>query len=107
MASTPILVFPDWNKEFHIHFDASFVALGLVLTQPGDNKLDHPIDFASRKFSFTKINYTTMECEGLAMVYALQKLWHYLLGGHCNMFTDHSALKYMVNKTVLRGKICR
>ena len=31
MASAPILVFPDWNKEFHIHVDASSVALGVVL----------------------------------------------------------------------------
>ena len=41
------------------------------------------------------------------MVYALQKFMHYLLGGHFKMFTDHSALKYLVNKPVLGGKICR
>ena len=35
MASAPILVFPDWNKEFHVHVDASSVALGVVLEQPG------------------------------------------------------------------------
>ena len=41
------------------------------------------------------------------MVYDLQKLRHYLLGGHFKMFTDHSALEYLVNKHVLGGKICR
>ena len=41
------------------------------------------------------------------MVYALQKVRHYLLGGHFKMFMDHYALKYLVNKPVLRGKICR
>jgi hypothetical protein len=41
------------------------------------------------------------------MVYALQKFRHYLLGKHFNMFTDHSALKYLVNKPVLGGRICR
>jgi hypothetical protein len=40
------------------------------------------------------------------MVYALQKFCHYLLGGHFKMFTNHSALKYLVNKTVLGGRIC-
>ena len=41
------------------------------------------------------------------MVYALQKFRHYLLGSHFKMFTDHSALKYLVNKPVLGGRICR
>ena len=48
----------------------------------------------------------TTEHEGLAMVYALQKFRHYLLGGHFKMFTDHSSLKYLVNKPVFKGKIC-
>jgi hypothetical protein len=37
------------------------------------------------------------------MVYALQKFIHYLLGKHFKMFTDHSTLKYLVNKPVLGG----
>ena len=41
------------------------------------------------------------------MVYALQKYYHYLLGGHFKMYTDHSVLKYLVNKPVLGGHICR
>ena len=47
--------------------------LGIVLTQPGEGALDHPIDFSSIKLSATEKNYTTIEREGLAMVYALQK----------------------------------
>ena len=91
MALTPILVCFDWNKEFHIHVDASSIA------QPSEGDLDHPITFASRKLSFAERNYTTTEREGLAMVYALQKFRHYLLGGHFKMFTDYSALQYLVN----------
>jgi hypothetical protein len=41
------------------------------------------------------------------MVYALQKYRHYLLGKHFKMFTDHSSLKYLVNKLVLGGRICQ
>jgi hypothetical protein len=42
--------------------------------------IDHPIALASRKHSTAERNYTTTEREILAMVYALQKLKHYLLG---------------------------
>ena len=41
------------------------------------------------------------------MVYVLQKFRHYLLGGHFKMFTDHSALQYLVNKPMLGGNIYR
>ena len=41
------------------------------------------------------------------MVYSLQKFHHYLLGGMFKLFTDNSALKYLVNKLVLEGRICR
>ena len=105
MATAPILIFTYWKKEFHVHVDASSIALGIVLTQPGDGAIDHPIAFASRKLSTMERNYTTTEREGIAMVYALQKFRHYLLGGHFKMFIDNSALKYLVNKPVLgRGK---
>jgi hypothetical protein len=77
-----------------------------VLAQPGVGDIDHPLAFATRKLSTTEINYTTTEREGLSMVYVLQKFHHYLLGGHFRMFIDHSALKYLVNKPVLGGRIC-
>jgi len=36
MATTLILVFLDWDKEFHVHVDASCIAWGAVLTQAGE-----------------------------------------------------------------------
>ena len=107
MATMPILIFPNWKKEFHVHVDASSIALGIVLTQPREEAIDHPIAFASRKLSTTKKKYTKTEREGIAMIYALQNFRHYLLGGHFKMFTNHFALKYLVNKPVLGGNICR
>ena len=87
--------------------DASSITLRIIIAQLGEGALDHPIAFASKKLSSVEWNYTTIEREGLAMVYALQKFRHYLLGAHFKMFTDHSALMYLVNKPVLGGKICR
>ena len=53
MVSAPILVLPYWNKEFHVHDNALFVVLGIVLEQPGEGALDYPITFASRKLLTT------------------------------------------------------
>ena len=107
MVIALILVFPDWKKEFHVHVNASCITLREILTQVGGEDLDHPIAFTRSRLSKAKKNYSTTECKGIAMVYVLQKYRHYLLGGHFKMYTDHSALKYLVNKPMLGGRICR
>jgi hypothetical protein len=90
-----------------VHVDASALALGAILVQLGPRQLYHPIEFTRKPISDSEHKYNTREREGLAMVYALLKIKHYLLGKHFKMFTYHSALKYLVNKTVLGGRICR
>lgn len=107
MVTMPILVFPDYSKEFHVLVDSSSIALGVVLAQQGEGEIDHPITFSSRKLSTMETNYTTTEREGFAMVYALQKYRHYLLGGHFDMYIDHSVLRYLFKKPVFGGRIYR
>jgi hypothetical protein len=107
LSIAPILIFPNWEIEFHVHVDASSISLGVILAQPGEGNMDHPIYFSNQKIFQAKRNYTSIEREGLAMIYALQMFKNYLLGSHFKFFTDNSALKYLVNKLVLEGRICR
>jgi hypothetical protein len=100
------MIFPNWENEFHVHVDAPCISLGAILAQPREGAMDHPIYFARRKLSQAEHNYTTTKREGLAMIYALHKFRHYLLGSHFKFFTDHFALKYLVNKPLLEGIIC-
>ena len=51
LVTAPILIFPDWNKEFHVHVYASSIDLGTILSQLGEVDIDQPIYFASRKLS--------------------------------------------------------
>jgi len=48
MVTAPILVFPDWKKEFHVHVDASCIALGAVLMQADEGEMDY-YETSSRK----------------------------------------------------------
>lgn len=56
MASAPILVFPRWDIEFHVHVDASCIMLAAVLTQEGAKGVYHSIAFASHWLSKAKKN---------------------------------------------------
>ena len=59
MVTALILVFLDWKKIFHVHLDASSIALGIILAQPSEEGIDHPIAFAGKKLSSVERNYTT------------------------------------------------
>ena len=93
--------------KFHVHIDALGLEIGEILTQPGDNGMDYPIFYSSRKLNKEERNYSTTETEALGMVFALQKYRHYLLANPFIFYTGHQALKYLVNKTLHHGRICR
>nr|PNR32308.1 hypothetical protein PHYPA_026434 [Physcomitrium patens] len=107
LVFAPILVAPCWTKPFHVYVDAFNVAIGSVLSQKDDKGLDHPIYYTSRQLVGAECNYTTTEREALGMIYSVQKFRHYLLGYSFVFYVDHDALKYLINKPQLSGRIAR
>ena len=97
LISVPILSAPNWAQPFKIMCDASDFAIGAVLGQRIDNR-QHVIYYSSRTLNDAQQNYTTTEKEFLAVVFALEKFRPYLLGSKMVIFTDHSALKYLMTK---------
>ena len=106
LVEAPILKFPNWSIRFHVHIDASAIAVGAILAQPYD-EVDHPNSYASQKLNSAECNYSTTEHEALGMVFSLHKFRHYLLANPFTFYTDHQALKYLVNKPLHHGRICR
>ena len=98
LISVVILKAPDWTKPFHVHIDASNYAIGCILAQPGEHKMDFPISYASRQLNSAEKNYTTTEREGLTMIYVVKKYRHYLLVNKFVFVTDHEALLYLMKK---------
>jgi hypothetical protein len=90
LTTTPVLAQPDNNKPFDVYCDASGTGLGCVLMQ--DNRV---IAYASRALRPHEQNYPTHDLELAAMVHALKMWRHYLMGTHCNIYTDHKSLKYI------------
>nr|GFA84034.1 hypothetical protein [Tanacetum cinerariifolium] len=77
--------------------DASDFAIGAVLGQRKTNHFQH-IHYASKTMTQAQIHYTMMEKEMLAVVYAFEKFRPYLILSKSILYTDHSALKYVLSK---------
>ena len=59
LVEVPILKFPDWSRKFHVHIDASSLAVGAILAQPVDDSIDHPNVYERRKLNKVERNYST------------------------------------------------
>ncbi|GKD37771.1 reverse transcriptase domain-containing protein [Tanacetum coccineum] len=58
----------------------------------------HAFQTLKKKLTEAQIHYTTTEKEMLAVVYAFEKFWPYLVLSKSIVYTDHSALKYLKKK---------
>nr|GEV50103.1 reverse transcriptase domain-containing protein [Tanacetum cinerariifolium] len=106
LIEAPILVVPDWNFPFELMYDASDYAIGAVLRQC-KSKHFQSIHYASKKMTEAQIHYTTTKKEMLAVVYAFEMFRPYLVLSKSIVYTDHSALKYLLNKQDAKPRLLR
>ncbi|GJS55167.1 reverse transcriptase domain-containing protein [Tanacetum coccineum] len=67
----------------------------------------HPIHYASKTMTGAQLHYTTTEKEMLAVVYALEKFRPYLVLSRTIVYTDHSAIKYLMAKQDAKSRLLR
>ena len=107
LTSAPLLVFPDFEKEFSVETDASGVGLGAVLAQEQDTGTKAPITYASRTLQRHEKNYGVTELEALGVVWAVKHFRPYLYRHKCRVVTGHEALKSLLNTPHPSGKLAR
>nr|KYP49928.1 Retrovirus-related Pol polyprotein from transposon 17.6 [Cajanus cajan] len=106
LTSAPIITAPDWKLDFELMCDASDYAVGAILGQRRA-KTFHAIHYASKVLNEAQINYATTEKELLAIVFALEKFWSYLIGSKVVVFTNHVAIKYLLTKPDSKPRLIR
>jgi hypothetical protein len=119
MCKSPVLMQPDFNKQFYLQTDASAYGVGAVLSQEGGNTTSsllkrtkpvlHPIAYYSATFTPTERNYDIYERELLAMMKSLAH-WRPYLGWTKEPFviiTDHANLQYWKSPQNLNRRTAR
>ena len=96
LRSEPVLLVPNFNKEFKLAVAASDVGAGGVLLQEDDNGVDHPVCYFSKMFNKHQKNYSTVEKECLSLILALQHFEVYLSSSSpIVVFSDHNPLTFI------------
>ena len=99
LRSEPVLLAPNFNKEFKLAVDASDVGAGGVLLQEDDSGVDHPVCYLyfSKKFNKHQKKYSTVEKECLSLIHALQHFEIYLISSSSPIvvFSDHNPLSFV------------
>ena len=106
LVIAPIMVTPDWSKNFEILCDANDYAMGAVLRQR-TNKIFRAIYYASKTFNEAQENYLAIEKEMLEMVFACEKFRPYILGSHVTLHIDHAAIKYLMVKKDAKPRVIK
>jgi hypothetical protein len=98
LTSAPILRIADPNEDF-VCTNACNEELGGVLSEEGFS-----ICYESRKLKEHERNYATHDLELAAIVHALRKWRHYLMGKRFELRTYHNGLKYLFDQPNLNAR---
>jgi hypothetical protein len=106
LSSAPILAHPDLSREFIVYTDASQYAVGAVLAQKFDDG-EKVIQYLSHQLSGSQKKWPTIEREMYAIIFAIKKLRHYLLGHRFTIFCDHKPLRYLMTAEMKNARVQR
>jgi transposase InsO family protein len=97
IASEKVLTPFNPDLPLVIDCDASPTGISGILSHT-INGIDKPIAFASRSLTKTEMNYSQLDREALAIVFALKKFYYYIYGRKFTLFTDNRPLTHILNE---------
>ncbi|KAG5308611.1 TF29 protein, partial [Pseudoatta argentina] len=108
LSQEPLLKLYRVGADTELHTDASSYGFGAILCQRDDqDRLFHPVCYASWKTSEAESRYSSYELEVLAVIRALNKFRVYLLGIPFKIVTDCNAFVLTMSKKDLCVRVAR
>lgn len=96
LCTDPVLIYPDFTKNFLLTTDSSGYAVGAVLSQKIDGQ-DRAIGYASRQLNSAERNYSTTERELVAVLFGIRFFNCYIYGRFFTVHTDHKSLQWLLS----------
>ena len=93
ISGDPMLVSPEFEKDFLLFSYASEHTVAVVLLQKNDQGEEHPIAFFSKMLRDGELKYDIMEKQAYSLIKALKDFRIYILHSHVVAYVPSSVVK--------------
>ena len=107
LANPPILMPPIYGKPLILYISATKTYLGILLAQEDNDNKERSIHYLSHTLISYEMNYSIIEKAFLVIVFASQKLRHFMLAYTTRLMAKIDPLKYLLSKVALIGRLAK
>ncbi|PKU60757.1 hypothetical protein MA16_Dca028441 [Dendrobium catenatum] len=107
LLNPPILAAPIPGKPLILYTAALEESLGALLAQHNEEGKENALYYISRRLIGAEIRYSPIEKHCLALIFAVQKLRHYMLSHKITLISKIDPLKFLMTRPALIGRLAR
>ncbi|XP_008245038.1 PREDICTED: uncharacterized protein LOC103343140 [Prunus mume] len=107
LSSSPLLGAPIPGKPLILYITAQERSIGALLAQENESHKEQALYYLSRTLTGLELNYTPIEKTCLALVFAIQKLRHYMQAFTVHLVARADPVRYVMSKPVLTGRLAK
>ncbi|KAM1212301.1 hypothetical protein ACFX2G_003942 [Malus domestica] len=107
LSSPPVLGAPVPGKPLILYIAAQESSVGALLAQENESQKEGALYYLSRTLTGAELNYSPIEKMCLALIFAIQKLRHYMHAYTIHLVAKADPVKYVMSKPVLTGRLAK
>ncbi|CAL2256248.1 unnamed protein product [Prunus armeniaca] len=107
LSSSPLLGAPIRGKSLILYIAAQERSIGALLAQKNESHKEQALYYLSRSLTGPELNYIPIEMTCLALVFAIQKLRHYMQAFTVHLIARVDPVSYVMSKPVLTGCLAK
>lgn len=106
LSSPQTIISPVKEIPLTLYLTSIEKSIGALIVQEVQGP-ERPVYYLSRSLRGAETNYSAIECNCLALVFATQKLQHYFHAHPVNLITRSNPLRYLLSRPAMSGKTAR
>ncbi|KAM2301621.1 hypothetical protein ACFX1S_032518 [Malus domestica] len=107
LSSPPVLGAPVPGKPLILYIVAQESSIRALLAQENESQKEGALYYLSRTLTGAELNYSPIEKMCLTLVFAIQKLRHYMHAYTIHLVAKADPVKYVMSKPVLTGRLAK